>query len=191
MAGKSKFEWESSNMQARIDVLPGKIHERMISRVENASKRAEATMKEKAPWRDITGKAREGLFARPLIPPNPGLEAVFSIVLGHSVSYGIWLETIQSGKYEIIMPTTLAIGKALMRSFTGLLNELEAASEVAIEAPSSGEGGTSQGPSVYAERGARTVKRRAKRTLEENEYLVHGSLVSKYLVQRVSWKRNV
>lgn len=56
--------------------------------------------KENAPWNDRTGDARRGLDVH---VEWDGLSIVLSMF--HTVSYGQWLETIQSGSYAIIMPT--------------------------------------------------------------------------------------
>jgi hypothetical protein len=53
-----------------------------------------------APWADRTGEARNGLAAA---VESQG-DNVF-LALSHSVDYGQWLETIQSGRFAIIMPT--------------------------------------------------------------------------------------
>jgi hypothetical protein len=53
-----------------------------------------------APWADRTGDARAGLSAEVV---HDGHD--FTIELSHSVDYGQWLETIQSGRFAIIMPT--------------------------------------------------------------------------------------
>jgi hypothetical protein len=56
--------------------------------------------RDNAPWQDETGDARAGLDAS--IDESQG---VYTVTLYHSVDYGQWLETIQSGEYAIIMPT--------------------------------------------------------------------------------------
>lgn len=53
-----------------------------------------------APWADRTGAAREGLEVD---VDREGGDIV--ITLAHTVDYGLWLETIQSGRFAIIMPT--------------------------------------------------------------------------------------
>lgn len=58
-------------------------------------------MKDNAPWTDRTGNARNGLYCQ-LRRPS---ENVWELILGHSVPYGIYLETRWSGKYAIIQPT--------------------------------------------------------------------------------------
>lgn len=68
-----------------------------------------------APWDDQTGAARYGLIADVEVE---GLGDV-SIILAHSVDYGIWLETIQNGAYAIIMPTIEALGPDIIRNAGG------------------------------------------------------------------------
>lgn len=60
----------------------------------------EATAKSNAPWEDRTGDARAGLRAS--VENQDGLVV---LSLSHSVSYGRWLETIQNGRFAILIPT--------------------------------------------------------------------------------------
>ena len=53
-----------------------------------------------APWNDRTGDARAGLEVE---VSDEGGEVV--VTLMHTMDYGQWLETIQSGRFAIIMPT--------------------------------------------------------------------------------------
>ncbi|OBC11466.1 hypothetical protein A5784_35145 [Mycobacterium sp. 852013-50091_SCH5140682] len=87
----------------------------------------EATMKEKAPWRDsdgnrddrVPGQARAALFTATELSGKHK-----SILFSHGVDYGIWLEISNNGKDQIIMPTVAAQGKKLMKSLRGTLNTL-------------------------------------------------------------------
>lgn len=87
--------------------------------VEYWATRAMSMMKAGARWTDRTGNARQGLMARRF---NEG-DAV-SLMLWHSVPYGIWLEVRWSGEYAIVGPTLNEIapkvlqmaGEAVMRS---------------------------------------------------------------------------
>jgi len=56
--------------------------------------------KQNAPWQDNTGSAREGLDA-----DLDNSDNVYTVTLFHTVDYGQWLETIQSGRFAIILPT--------------------------------------------------------------------------------------
>lgn len=76
-------------------------------------------MKSGARWTDNTGNARQGLMARDFPDGEGG-----SLVLWHSMPYGIWLEVRWHGKYAIVGPVMDQIaprvlqmaGEAVMRS---------------------------------------------------------------------------
>ena len=81
-----------------------------LNRLDRISRSVVAPMlenyaKQNAPWTDRTGAARRGLFAR----HNRSSETSFSIIFGHGVDYGIFLELANSGRYAIIVPTIEAL----------------------------------------------------------------------------------
>lgn len=84
--------------------------------------RAEAHMKQKAPWRDRTTNARNGLFAK-AVKLGKG---VFALILAHSVTYGIYLErgTRKMRARPIIIPTLELFGPRVMGTFNKILNRL-------------------------------------------------------------------
>jgi len=53
-----------------------------------------------AGWEDRTGQARAGI--RHGVENNNG---VIVLTLYHTVEYGLWLETIQNGRFATLMPT--------------------------------------------------------------------------------------
>lgn len=68
--------------------------------LEDIASDVEAYAQANAPWNDITGDAREGLTADVF---RDGTAVVLQLY--HTVDYGVWLETIQAGRFAIIMPT--------------------------------------------------------------------------------------
>jgi HK97 gp10 family phage protein len=84
--------------------------------------RIEAHMKHNAPWKDRTTNARNGLFAN----AAKFSKNVFGIILGHSVSYGIYLErgTRFMRARPIIIPTLNEYGPRVMATFQNILNRL-------------------------------------------------------------------
>jgi hypothetical protein len=62
-----------------------------------------------APWEDQTGDARDGLTAQANFEFTK-----YTIVLFHTVDYGIWLEIRWNGRYAIILPTLEHKGHELM-----------------------------------------------------------------------------
>lgn len=82
--------------------------------------RIEAAMKYGAPWTDRTSNARNGLSAEyEQVNGNHG------ITLSHGVDYGIYLETIQEGKYAIILPTIRTYAPKVIGTTTKLLDKLD------------------------------------------------------------------
>jgi len=53
-----------------------------------------------APWADRTGDARAGLSTQ-----VNEVDGQITLELFHTVDYGLWLETIQNGRFATIMPT--------------------------------------------------------------------------------------
>lgn len=169
---KSTFTWNSTALDANLAKLGEKIRLQIVERVEAAAERGEVEMKAKAPWKDVTGKARAGLFTQTMYDGDK-----YSIKFGHSVDYGIWLEIANSGKFQILMPTMLATGEILMRSFTDMLGRLDDVAPPLAEAfPTTGERGTSQGPTVITEREARRAKRAAGKIVRQRNVGYRNSL---------------
>lgn len=84
--------------------------------------RIEAHMKQKAPWKDRTSNARNGLFANAV----KKAKNVFAIILAHSVTYGIFLElgTRHMKARPIIVPTMQEYGPKVIKTLNKILNRL-------------------------------------------------------------------
>jgi len=78
--------------------------------------RLAAEMRSTAPWTDRTGNARRGLFGRVV-----RIAAGAVLILGHSVSYGIYLERRWAGRYAIVTPTLQRNYAAIMASLQQLV----------------------------------------------------------------------
>lgn len=82
---------------------------------------ATAHAKVNAPWQDQTGNARAGLHSG----VNIGMTQEFwELYLAHSVFYGIYLETRWSGKYQIISPTIVFIGKLIINRMSSVFDKI-------------------------------------------------------------------
>lgn len=77
-------------------------------------------MRTNAPWTDRTGNARQGLFGRAFKNGKNG----YVIVFYGTVSYQIWLEVANSGRYKIIEPTLQVMGPRVMSNLRGLMGQL-------------------------------------------------------------------
>jgi hypothetical protein len=80
---------------AEVEV-PKKLEENVLA----VAIQALAFAKEQASWTDRTGDAREGLDTDVVYANNSIIWSMY-----HTVDYGLWLETIQSGRFSVIMPT--------------------------------------------------------------------------------------
>lgn len=84
---------------------------RITAKLRSIAKKAGDTAQAKAPWSDITGAARRGLNGDVYREGNNII-----LRLSHSVEYGKWLETIQDGKYAVIMPTLETMGSEFLKA---------------------------------------------------------------------------
>jgi hypothetical protein len=85
--------------------------------------RSETWMRTNASWTDRTTNARNGLFA---MVDEIDRDA-WLLVLSHSVSYGIWLEVANSGRYAIVRPAWLRANREVMQLLSRLFERMEKA----------------------------------------------------------------
>lgn len=88
----------TGDLSANLRNLDPKIRRQMSAAVSAYAPRIETDMKNRAPWTDRTGNARSGLFSE----AHQGSEPY--MLFGHSVPYGIFLETRFSGAYAVVLP---------------------------------------------------------------------------------------
>ena len=95
--------------------------DRRVSRVMDAeSDYATAYLKAHAPWHDDTGAARAGLSAT-VSELGPGS---YELLLSYSVTYGVWLETKESGRYAVITPAMRILGDKLLSDLSGIIDHM-------------------------------------------------------------------
>lgn len=71
-----------------------------------------------ATWEDRTGDARAGLRAEAV-----KVDGAIYMTLFHTVSYGYWLEVVQSGRFAVILRTLESESRAIMREATSRVRE--------------------------------------------------------------------
>lgn len=74
-------------------------------------------MRQNARWEDVTGEARRQLHAEVQVMLN---EVV--ILLSHGVDYGIFLELLHAGEYEILGPAVDHWGPIVMRQISRIMS---------------------------------------------------------------------
>lgn len=121
--GDFEFELDMKPLLQGIAVLDERTDRGVAGVMEYWDSRIESHMKLGAPWKDQTGNARIGLFAK--AGHQKGQR--HWIDLGHRVSYGIWLEIRFNGRYAIVLPTLILFGPKIMRTMNKLFARLGAA----------------------------------------------------------------
>lgn len=86
-----------------------KMHAGLAAATAGFAQNVQEYARENASWEDRTGDARSGLTAE-----GRQRLTTYSIILYHTVDYGIWLEVRWDGKYAIILPTIEHMGHELM-----------------------------------------------------------------------------
>ena len=124
MAGhyKAGFTIDQRDLNRNVAGFQDQVHQYVTLATDFAAEQTVAQMKLKAPWTDRTGAARGGLHS---VTRHNKRTKKHNVTFSHGVDYGIWLEVANSGKYAIIMPTVLAVGKEIMSALDGMLNHLD------------------------------------------------------------------
>lgn len=105
----------TGNVTGNLKTLGLRNKQAMVAAANYTAPKLEAHMRTTAPWTDRTGAARAGLGAQVVTSTNK-----VAIVLFHSVSYGVYLETRWGGKYAVIRPTLPMGGQMFAETFKRL-----------------------------------------------------------------------
>jgi len=113
MARGKSFQWDDAVIVDTLGVMDASVDRFLTAVMGKHAPDAEAYAKREAPWTDQTSNARNGLFAVPDFSERPNS---YRIVVGHSVPYGVWLETRWAGRYSVLIPTVRAEGEEVMKT---------------------------------------------------------------------------
>ena len=96
------IEWTSppsTAVPAMVITYQDRVRRALFLLAASYAPRIEEWMKQNAPWEDVTGNARQKLYA-------DVFELAFSVGLfiGHGVDYGKFLEHSNTGRYAIVTP---------------------------------------------------------------------------------------
>jgi hypothetical protein len=112
------FNFHGDKLQRNVVNIPKNLNNSINAVMDRTATMGEANLKTNAPWHDRTGNARNGLHTAANLA-NPAHK---EIVFAHSVEYGIWLETIESGQWAVILKTMRISGYEMMEQLRFLLN---------------------------------------------------------------------
>lgn len=119
MGASASFTFDTSKFE-NPKIMEKKLHRAIFGVCRYWDGRVEASMKHNAPWTDRTTNARSGLAAR---AAKLGRSS-FAIILSHAVNYGIYLETMQGGRFAIIEPTIKLFAPKVIKTLTKILDRL-------------------------------------------------------------------
>lgn len=106
---KGRVNWYYDTLTPRLAVF-SVVQEQVFQEImQQVADEVQDYMQANAPWEDRTGAARDGLTAEYQQSGN-----TLTIILYHTVDYGIWLEVRNSGEYAIILPTIEHMGPVVM-----------------------------------------------------------------------------
>jgi hypothetical protein len=114
-----KVDWDDGRLAKNIAELDLKTVKALEIIFAFQAAKSTGWMKTNAPWTDQTTAARSGLHAT-----SSRSGSRFELVLAHAVSYGIWLEVCNSGKYQIILPALRNASESLQGLIKNLWSHL-------------------------------------------------------------------
>lgn len=116
---RSGINFEDGRLRANLEEFDPRMNRGIAAAFEYQAPRSAARMKAEAPWTDRTGNARNGLFT---VTRHSATK--HQLVLAHGMSYGIFLERNNSGRYAIVIPEIARAGDDLMRLISKILNTI-------------------------------------------------------------------
>lgn len=116
-----RFEITDHGLTTRLETFPELVDDKVHAVMKYQAIKGKAHMQTAAPWTDRTGNARAGLSYAVEWQP----QKLHAIKFWHRVTYGVFLETMQAGRFSIILPTIQIFGPDTMRMLNGLLARLK------------------------------------------------------------------
>lgn len=109
-----------SELYSWLNSTPGRAEMALNLYATNAALKLQNYARNKAPWTDRTGHARQRLTGT-----TSRISSGYRITLAHGVDYGKWLELAHEKKYAIIQPTILVNSNEIMAGLNKLLEKLK------------------------------------------------------------------
>lgn len=87
---------------------------------QEGAKKFENYAKRNRPWTDRTGRARQMLIGWVEV-----LSDRVKVIIGHGVSYGVYLELCHEKRYAILQPTVNALSKEVLEGYRNLMRYIK------------------------------------------------------------------
>ena len=112
-------DFNSKDLKRNLTTFGDKVNRSVAATMDYNAAYATSWLKSNAPWSDDTGAARSGLVA---LPFNVG--KAHELIMAYSVTYGIWLEVANSGRYAVITPAMRVVGEKIMQDMQMLIDSM-------------------------------------------------------------------
>lgn len=116
---KIKIDFDDSNLRNNLKTFGNRLNRNVAATMDYNAGYTTGWLKSNAPWTDDTAAARTGLVAMPFSVGNQ-----HEILMAYSVTYGIWLEIANSGRYAVITPAMRIVGAKIMSDLQNLINQM-------------------------------------------------------------------
>lgn len=113
------FNLDFGDLVGGLDLFNSRAEAAMALYVETAALTLQDYMRDKAPWTDRTGHARQRLTAT-----ASKVAKGYRIALAQGVDYGVFLELAHEKRFAIIQPTITEKGPDVMKGFQNLIGRL-------------------------------------------------------------------
>ena len=115
-----EFNFDSKEVESNLSEFGDKAIAALAMYSQTAASYLESQAKENRPWTDRTGHARQGLTGSYEVEPSE-----ISIVLAHTVDYGLWLELAHEKNYAIVDPTVTLHKDSIIQGLQGLFDKIK------------------------------------------------------------------
>lgn len=114
------FSVDTTEVEKNLDTFEGRVNAAVDMYCSTVAQNWSAQAKANRPWTDRTGHAREGLTGS----SGSREENSVSIVLAHTVDYGLWLELAHEKNYAIVEPTVRLESPNAIQGMNNLLGRI-------------------------------------------------------------------
>lgn len=117
------FTWQKTPERAFSELFEAYTKTLFVSGARIGANRAaeiQSWMQKNAPWQDITGIARNSLYA--VAETNPAIVAQITCAYGYQAPHGLYLETSYGGRWGIIPRTIDTWGPIVWKDIQGMMN---------------------------------------------------------------------
>lgn len=116
----TELNFDTSEVERGLDTIETRLMAALDMYADTAAQKLQSEARANRPWTDRTGRARQGLMGS-----HEASGSEITIVLAHTVDYGIWLELAHEKNYAIVAPTVNLNKDEIIQGLQGLLDKVK------------------------------------------------------------------